>query len=135
MRHVSRTHRVALDWLLDRINLDSKIHIKYIDTKNQLVCSDKNHVHEQSRGMICLYREFPREKLKNFHTLRIFVFLHGLMIWRVLQRNVWNDIASWRTKRLNNSTKYQLHALTTITSKKKKRNLLEIWHMYALKLF
>ena len=30
MRHVSRTHRV------DRINLDSKIQIKYIDTKNQL---------------------------------------------------------------------------------------------------
>ena len=24
MRHVSRTHRVALDWLFDRINLDSK---------------------------------------------------------------------------------------------------------------
>ena len=36
MRHVSRTHRVALDWLFDRINLDSKIEIKYIDTKNQL---------------------------------------------------------------------------------------------------
>ena len=35
MRHVSRTHRVALDWLFDRINLDSKIQIKYIDTKNQ----------------------------------------------------------------------------------------------------
>ena len=33
MRHVSRTHRVALDWLFDRINLDSKIKIKYIDTK------------------------------------------------------------------------------------------------------
>ena len=31
MRHVSRTHRVALDWLFDRINLDSKIQIKYID--------------------------------------------------------------------------------------------------------
>ena len=26
MRHVSRTHRVALDWLFDRINLDSQIH-------------------------------------------------------------------------------------------------------------
>ena len=25
MRHVSRTHRVALDWLFDRINLDPKI--------------------------------------------------------------------------------------------------------------
>ena len=36
MRHVSRTHRVALDWLFDRINLDSKIQIKHIDTKNQL---------------------------------------------------------------------------------------------------
>ena len=36
MRHVSRTHRVALDWLCDRINLDPKIQIKYIDTKNPL---------------------------------------------------------------------------------------------------
>ena len=36
MRHVSRTNRVALDWLFDRNNLDSKIQIKYIDTKNQL---------------------------------------------------------------------------------------------------
>ena len=36
MRHVSRTHRVALDWLFHRINLDSKIQIKYIDTKKQL---------------------------------------------------------------------------------------------------
>ena len=33
MRHVSRTHRVALDWLFGRINLDTKIQIKYIDTK------------------------------------------------------------------------------------------------------
>ena len=30
------THRVALDWLFDRINLDPKIQIKYIDTKNHL---------------------------------------------------------------------------------------------------
>ena len=36
MRHVPRTLRVALDWLFDRINLDSKIQMKYIDTKNQL---------------------------------------------------------------------------------------------------
>ena len=36
MRHVSRTLRVAFDWFFDRINLDSKIQIKYIDTKNQL---------------------------------------------------------------------------------------------------
>ena len=36
MRHVSKTHRVALDWLFHRINLNTKIQIKYIDTKNQL---------------------------------------------------------------------------------------------------
>ena len=39
MRHVSRTHRVALDWLCDRTNLDSTIHIKYVDSKNQLADS------------------------------------------------------------------------------------------------
>ena len=36
MRHVSRNHRVALDWLFDRINLDPKIEIKCVDTKHQL---------------------------------------------------------------------------------------------------
>ena len=29
------THRVALGWLFDRINLDPKIQIRYIDTKHQ----------------------------------------------------------------------------------------------------
>ena len=38
-------------------------------------------------------------------TLKIFVFLHGLMTWLVMQRSVWNDIVSWQTRRLNNSTK------------------------------
>ena len=36
MRHVSRTHRVALDWSFDRINLDPKVQIKYVESKNQL---------------------------------------------------------------------------------------------------
>ena len=36
IRHVSRTLRVALDWLFERVNLDPKIQIKNIDTKNQL---------------------------------------------------------------------------------------------------
>ena len=36
MRHVSRTHRVALDWLFDRINLDPKVQIKYAESKHQL---------------------------------------------------------------------------------------------------
>ena len=36
MRRVSRTHRVALDCFFDRINLDSKIQLKYVDSQNEL---------------------------------------------------------------------------------------------------
>ena len=57
MRHVSRTHRVALDGLFDRINLDSKIQLKYIDTKNQL--ADKltkgNFTRDEWNHFLCLF--------------------------------------------------------------------------------
>ena len=36
MRNASRTHIVALDWLFDRIILDSKIQIRYIEAKHPL---------------------------------------------------------------------------------------------------
>ena len=36
MRHVFTTHRDALDWSFDGINVDPMIQIKHIDTKNQL---------------------------------------------------------------------------------------------------
>ena len=32
--HVSRTNRVALDWLFDRTNLDHKFQIRYVDSMN-----------------------------------------------------------------------------------------------------
>ena len=41
------------------------------------------------------------------------------MTWNVMPRNVLNDIVSWQTRRLNNSLKYQLHALTIISKKNK----------------
>ena len=56
------------------------------------------------------------------------------MTWLVMQRNVWNDIASWRTRLHNNSTKYLLHASMTTTSKRKKQNLLENCQVHALKI-
>ena len=57
MRHVSRTHRVALDWLFDRINLDSKIQIKYIDTKNQLadILFKRNFTRDEWNHLLCLF--------------------------------------------------------------------------------
>ena len=57
MRHVSRTHRVALDWLFDRINLDPKIQIKYIETKNQLadVLTKGNFTRDEWNHLLCLF--------------------------------------------------------------------------------
>ena len=57
MRHVSRTHRVALDWLFDRIGLDPKIQIKYIDTKNQLVdiLTKGNFTRDEWNHLLCLF--------------------------------------------------------------------------------
>ena len=57
MRHVSRTHRVALDWLFDRINLDSQIQIKYIDTKNQLadILTKGNFTRDERNQLLCWF--------------------------------------------------------------------------------
>ena len=57
MRHVSRTHRVALDWLFDRINLDPKIQIKYIDTKNQLanILTKGNFTRDEWNNLLTLF--------------------------------------------------------------------------------
>ena len=57
MRHVSRTHRVALDWMFDRINLDPKIQIKYIDTKNQLadILTKVNFTRDEWNHLLTLF--------------------------------------------------------------------------------
>ena len=57
MRHVSRTHRVALDWPFDRMNLDPKIQIKYIDTKNQLadMLTKENFTRDEWNHLLCLF--------------------------------------------------------------------------------
>ena len=48
----------------------------------------------------CLNPEFLQQQLKNYHTRKIWVFLRGLLIWRVMPRNAWNEIVSWRIKRI-----------------------------------
>ena len=57
MRHVSRTHRVALDWLFDRINLDPKIQIRYIDTNHQLadILTKGNFTRDEWNHLLCLF--------------------------------------------------------------------------------
>ena len=58
------------------------------------------------------------EKLPYSENFRI---LHGLVIRKVMRRNVWSDIVSYQTRRLDNSTKYPLLASMITTLKKKKK--------------
>ena len=57
MSHVSRTHRVALDWLLDGIDLDSKIQIRYVDTKHQLaeILTKGNFTRDEWNNLLHLF--------------------------------------------------------------------------------
>ena len=53
-RHVSRTHRVALDWLFDRINLDPKIQIKYVENQKPF----RRHTHVMNGIIFCVCLTF-----------------------------------------------------------------------------
>ena len=57
MSHVSRTHRVALDWLFDLFNLDPKIQLKYINTKSQLgdILTKGNFTRDEWNHLLCLF--------------------------------------------------------------------------------
>ena len=57
MRQVSRTHRVALDLLLDRIYLDPNIQIRYIDTKHQLadIFTKGNFTRDEWKNLLHLF--------------------------------------------------------------------------------
>ena len=56
MRHVSRIHRVTFGWLFDRINLDPRIQIKYINTKKQLadILTKGNFTRDEWNHLLCL---------------------------------------------------------------------------------
>ena len=65
---------------------------------------------EVSKDIVDNYRTMFESRIsagdwKNYHSLKIIVFLHGLMTWLVMQRSVWNDI--FRTGEQNNSTTLQ----------------------------
>ena len=71
MRHVSRTHRVALDWLFDRIKLYPKIQIKYIDTKNQLadILTKGNFTRDEWNHLLCLFNTSHFSSINNVEAM------------------------------------------------------------------
>ena len=56
MRYVSRTHRFAIEWLFDTINLDPRIQIKCVDTKTQLsdVLTQGSFTRDEWNHLLCL---------------------------------------------------------------------------------
>ena len=85
----------------------------------------------------CLNPRSQQEQKKSYHVQGNLTQTspHGPVMWKVMQRNVWSDIVSWRTKHTSNCRKSRLHALMTIKSMKKKWDLLENCQKYALKNF
>ena len=79
LRHVSRTHQVELDWLFDRINLDLKIRIRYVDSKNQLadiLTKDISHVMNGTTFDVCSISDFSALKAALRSILKI-----ALKVW------------------------------------------------------
>ena len=75
---------------------------------------------EMSKDIVDNYRTMFESRISAGATeklpcSKITVFLRSPTTWKVIPRNVWNDIVSWQTRRVNNSTKYLLHASMTIT--------------------
>ena len=74
MRHVSRTHRVAVDWVFDIINLDSKIQTRDIDTKHQLadIFTKGCFTSDESKNLLHVMEDapklfkFPNQNLQTF---------------------------------------------------------------------
>ena len=66
MRHASRTHRVALDLLFDRINLDPKFQIRHIDSKHQIadILTKGNFTRDEWNNLLRLFN------IRNFSSLR-----------------------------------------------------------------
>ena len=68
----------------------------FLDHEN--LGSTRRHC-ETSKDIVDSYRAMFASRIlcgemKSFRTLRIFAFLRGTMTWKVMPRNVWNDIVS-----------------------------------------
>ena len=61
MRHVPRTHRVALDWMFERINQGPKIQIRKIDTKHQQadILTKRNFTRDEWNSLVNLFNVKP----------------------------------------------------------------------------
>ena len=69
MRHVSRTHRVALDWLFYRINLDPMIQVKIVDTHDKFadILTKRSSSCDECETLLCLVNIMDVSFFSCFH--------------------------------------------------------------------
>ena len=65
------------------------------------------------------------QKQKLWRNLMPKHYFHGIMTWKVMQRNAWKDIEYLRIRRLSNYTKSKRHAWIIINPEKKKMGQLQ----------
>ena len=82
-RHASRTHRVSLDWLFDRINFDAKVQIKYVESKNQLAEILTKGVFRVMSGTTCCISLIS-------WTTQILVATFTAILFFPQERKIWN---------------------------------------------
>ena len=83
----------------------------------------------------CLNPVFPHEQLKNYHARKIWVFLRGSYDMEGHAKKCVERYCELANKTTQQLCKVSTPWSMTTTSKKKKWNLLENCHKYALKLF
>ena len=95
MRYVSRTHRVALDWLFDRINLDTN-QIKYIDTKNQFadMLTKRHFTHDEWNHLKAMSQRTQEDAGEERVTAKSKPMMNWESRYRVRDPNVLASIAS-----------------------------------------
>ena len=73
VRHVSRTHRIALDRLLDRMNFDPMMQIEYVDTARQFahVLHRGSPTREKWNRLIALCNIMDETSAASFRSFRV----------------------------------------------------------------
>ena len=93
-------HRSWTTCIWDALNESAKrARILWIITN---ICSNPG-------SLLALWKNY--QKLERQGNLTRTLSLHGPMIWKVMQKSAWKDIANWRTKLRSNDTKSRPHAL------------------------
>ena len=147
LRHVTRTHRVNLDWLIERIKLDKAIRLKYVNTKEQLAdiftkatfsiqqwkclldlhqIKDKHQIGKPLIGKPRLSEDVERHifsKNDSEHDMcnkKTFCMVKTILFFYV---NLWMTAISSVTKRFANHVSKEISFLRTLGSKAMRRNL------------